>query len=166
MVFLRILPCSRSTSGAWNKFHNPSKNVKRMKTSLVCGIFGFYTSRLQTFTMEQIDPQDVNVPSRSRHVGLSQCVPTRTKRVHLWRALTRVYDVPFWYLPTFLGKDANKIEVLPGPLPDGQRSGGDEGLGSRLGCEWTRVTRKRADVHLQMSLSRLPGLFFGPNGGL
>ena len=26
----------------------------------------------------------------------------------------------------------NKMEVLPGPLPDGRRSGGDEGLGSRL----------------------------------
>ena len=25
------------------------------------------------------------------------------------------------------------MEVLPGPLPDGRRSGGDEGLGSRLG---------------------------------
>ena len=24
------------------------------------------------------------------------------------------------------------MEVLPGPLPDGRRSGGDEGLGSRL----------------------------------
>ena len=35
-----------------------------MKTSLVCWIFGFYTSRLQTFTMEQIDPQaqDVDLP--------------------------------------------------------------------------------------------------------
>ena len=27
----------------------------------------------------------------------------------------------------------NKMEVLPGPRPDGRRSGGDEGLGSRLG---------------------------------
>ena len=26
----------------------------------------------------------------------------------------------------------NKMAVLPGPLPDGRRSGGDEGLGSRL----------------------------------
>ena len=26
------------------------------------------------------------------------------------------------------------MEVLPGPLPDGRRSGGDEGLGSRLGA--------------------------------
>ena len=41
--------------------------------------------------------------SISRSPCLSQCVPKRTKRVHLWRALTRVYDVPFWYLPTFVG---------------------------------------------------------------
>ena len=27
----------------------------------------------------------------------------------------------------------NKMAVLPGLLPDGRRSGGDEGLGSRLG---------------------------------
>ena len=26
----------------------------------------------------------------------------------------------------------NKMAVLPGPLPDGRRSGGEEGLGSRL----------------------------------
>ena len=31
-----------------------------------------------------------------------------------------------------LGTTRNKMEVLPGPLPDGRRSGGDEGLGSRL----------------------------------
>ena len=30
------------------------------------------------------------------------------------------------------------MEVLPGPLPDGRRSGGDEGLGSRLpNWEWS-----------------------------
>ena len=33
-----------------------------MKTILVSGIFGFYTSSLQTFTMEQIHPQDVDLP--------------------------------------------------------------------------------------------------------
>ena len=36
----------------------------------------------------------------------------------------------------------NEMAVLPwpGPLPDGRRSGGDEGLGSRLA---TRTARKR-----------------------
>ena len=28
------------------------------------------------------------------------------------------------------------MAVLPGPLPDGRRSGGDEGLGSRLAYGW------------------------------
>ena len=32
----------------------------------------------------------------------------------------------------------NKMEVLPGPLPDGRRSVGDEGLGSRPGTYPTR----------------------------
>ena len=32
--------------------------------------------------------------------ALNQGVPKRTLRVRWWRALTRVYDVPFWYLPT------------------------------------------------------------------
>ena len=31
----------------------------------------------------------------------------------------------------------NEMEVLPGPLPDGRRSGGDEGLGSRLAHQAT-----------------------------
>ena len=36
------------------------------------------------------------------------------------------------------------MEVLPGPLPGGRRSGGDEGLGSRLGpsCEMPSVARR------------------------
>ena len=38
---------------------------------------------------------------RSSPAALTQGVPKRTKRVHKWRALMRVYDVPFWYLPTF-----------------------------------------------------------------
>ena len=33
----------------------------------------------------------------------------------------------------WLSKTDLKTAVLPGPLPDGRRSGGDEGLGSRLG---------------------------------
>ena len=36
------------------------------------------------------------------------------------------------------------MEVLPGPLPDGRRSGGDEGLGSRL-----------AQVHVRLMLTWL-----------
>ena len=56
MVFLRILPGSRSFRGpscAWNNCIIPSKHVKNIKTRLVCGISLFYTSRLQTSTMEQ-----------------------------------------------------------------------------------------------------------------
>ena len=56
MVFLRIHPGSRSSRGpscAWNNCIIPSKNVKNIKTRRVCGIFLFYTSRLQTSEMEQ-----------------------------------------------------------------------------------------------------------------
>ena len=34
--------------------------------------------------------------------------------------------------PLLWVKTQNKMEVLPGPLPDGRRFSGDEGLGSRL----------------------------------
>ena len=43
--------------------------------------------------MEQILPQHLT----SSPAALTQGVPKRTKRVHEWRALTQVYDVPFWY---------------------------------------------------------------------
>ena len=36
----------------------------------------------------------------------------------------------------------NKMEVLPGPLPDGRKSGGDEGLGSRLGMVFLHLSHK------------------------
>ena len=61
MLFLRIRLCSRRPFGVWNKFHTLPK-MEKMKTSLVCRILGFYTSTLQTFTMEQVDPQDVGLP--------------------------------------------------------------------------------------------------------
>ena len=44
------------------------------------------------------------------------------------------------------------MEVFPGPLPDGRRSGGDEGLGSRLDCLQARSVSKAAwlvKVHSQ-----------------
>ena len=65
--------------------------------------------------MEQVDPQS---SSRRRSpvlpAALSQCVQKITKRVHLWRALTRVYDVPFWSLPTFV-RDTDSDYVMRKP---------------------------------------------------
>ena len=57
--------------------------------------FRLYTSRLQTFKKET-NPSSTR---RSSPAALTQGVPKRTKHVHKWRALARVYDVPFWYLP-------------------------------------------------------------------
>ena len=112
IIFLRIRPgslSSRSPSCARNNCIIPSRHVKNIKTRLVCGIFLFYTSRLQTSTMEQTFPRTTR---RSSPVALSQGVLKRTKRVQWWRGLTRVYDVPFWYLPTFNMRAADQSVTL------------------------------------------------------
>ena len=38
------------------------------------------------------------------------------------------------------------MEVLPGPLPDGRRFGGDEGLGSRLPCAMPECSNHHGDA--------------------
>ena len=69
-------------------------------------------------------------------------------------------------LPTFVGKDAKQLmAVLPGPLPDGRRSGGDEGLGSRLGQRCVRCYARRLgaivsgrNAHAKAQAALGPGL--------
>ena len=48
----------------------------------------------------------------------------------------------------------NKMAVLPGPLPDGRRSGGDEGLGSRQGAREAPVPRDSLNFRRASLLSR------------
>ena len=45
----------------------PSKNVKKKKDerSLICRFFGFFTSRSQTFTLEQILPRQIDLSLRT-----------------------------------------------------------------------------------------------------
>ena len=93
MVFLRIRPGSRSSRspGITVLFHRnmlKHKNKGRLRNFLV-------------LHLEIHNRTNLSSTRRSSPPALSQGVPKRTKRVHLWRALTRVYDVPFWYLPTF-----------------------------------------------------------------
>ena len=83
--------------GALGAHPAPGITCKNIKTRLVCGIFLFYTSRSANIH----NGTNLSSTRRSSPAALSQGVPKRTKRAHLWRALTRVYDVPFWYLPTF-----------------------------------------------------------------
>ena len=49
----------------------------------------------------------------------------------------------------------NKMAVLPGPLPDGRRSGGDEGLGSRLRFCRSCVTRFATRAARRVDLSQM-----------
>ena len=71
------------------------------------------SAEFSCFTPRDCKRPKWNKPSsthRSSPVALSQGVLKRTKRVHWWRALTRVYDVPFWYLPTFVCDRAREGE--------------------------------------------------------
>ena len=93
MVFLWIRPGSLSPSCAWNNCIIPSKHVKTLKQGS--------SAEFSCFTPRDCKRPHLSSTRRSSPVALSQGVLKRTKRVHWWRALTRVYDVPFWYLPTF-----------------------------------------------------------------
>ena len=53
MGFLRIRPCSRSPSRAWNSFTFFIKKCeKKTKIRLAWGILGLFTARLRTFTIK------------------------------------------------------------------------------------------------------------------
>ena len=51
------------------------------------------------------------------------------------------------------------MEVLPGPLPNGRRSGGDEGLGSRLCEPVSLLSCQRVCLSCQVLFTDIP-LFF------
>ena len=54
------------------------------------------------------------------------------------------------------------MEVLPGPLPDGRRSGSDEGLGSRL----SSPTPANATIGLEQPIDDVLILFLSPSPSL
>ena len=54
--------------------------MKTASSAEFCRILGFYTSRLQTFTMEQVDPQDVDLISRSPCCLESMCTEKNQAR--------------------------------------------------------------------------------------
>ena len=53
------------------------------------------------------------------------------------------------------------MEVSPGPLPDGRRSGGDEGLGSRLHGHQTMTAQSAAETASPAKTSRANVIFRG-----
>ena len=83
------------------KLYYSIETCKNIKIRLVCGIF--FVLHLEIANLQ--NGTNLSSTRRSSPVALSQGVLKRTKLVHWWRALTRVYDVPFWYLPTFLARE-------------------------------------------------------------
>ena len=99
--------------------HIPADNTRRGTTK---GIFsevkiglgkGRETDAIESCKYCSQLPQKVEKPLGLRTFFAQNPFEKLTQRgalaSHLWRALTRVYDVPFWYLPTFRRLDRLKL---------------------------------------------------------
>ena len=103
LSFSSNLSFLRNPFCAWNRFVIPSKKVKKKKENKP-GRRNFLVLHLQIANLYSgTNPLSTRRPYPA---ALSQGVPKRTRPAQQRRALGRVYNVPFKYVPTFLEKRA------------------------------------------------------------